>query len=621
MPFTKLSFLPGINRESTAYSAEGGWYDCDKVRFRAGFPESIGGWQKASVTRLLGTPRSVFPWSTLDGTVYIGSGTNLKYYIVDGSTPTDITPLRATTAAGDVTFSATDGSTTLTVSDVAHGAYIGDFVTFSGAVSLGGTVTADVLNQEYQISRIVDADTYEVTLSAAANASDAGNGGSATVGAYQLHVGLDTSIVGTGWGAGAWGRGGWGSAADTTVAGAQLRVWSQDNYGEDLLICPSGEGIYLWDASAGVGSRAVSIGSLSGATNVPTIAHQVMVSERDRHTIAFGCDSQFNPGVQDPLLIRFSDQESVVDWNVVSSTNTAGELLVGSGSKIIAATQTKQQILVFTDTSVHTMQFLGPPYTFGIQEVSASTSIIGPNAAVAVEDLVFWMGSGNFYVFSGTVQPLDCSVREYVFSDFNTAQYGKVTAGHNGAFNEVWWFYPSSSSETNDRYVVYNYIQKIWYYGTLARTAWADSGLVSNPIAGGEDGYLYYHEYGVDDGSVNPPAAVDSYIESAVFDIGEGDQYMLATRMIPDITFRNSTDPNPSAVFTLKARNFPGAAFSYQDDNTVTKTASVPVEQSTSQLFLRLRGRSMSLRVSSGNAGTSWRLGSPRLELRTDGRR
>ena len=621
MPFTKLSFLPGINRESTAYSAEGGWYDCDKVRFRAGFPESIGGWQKASATQLLGVPRSVFPWSTLDGSIYIGSGTNLKYYIVEGSTPTDITPLRTTTAAGDVTFSATDGSTTLTVSDAAHGAYIGDFVTFSGAVSLGGVVTADVLNREYQISRIVDANTYEVTLSAAANASDAGNGGSATVGAYQLHVGLDTSIVGTGWGAGAWGRGGWGSAADTTVAGAQLRVWSQDNYGEDLLICPSGGGIYLWDASAGVGSRAVSIGSLSGAPNVPTIAHQVMVSERDRHTIAFGCDSQFNPGVQDPLLIRFSDQESVVDWNVVSSTNTAGELLVGSGSKIIAATQTKQQILVFTDTSVHTMQFLGPPYTFGIQEVSASTSIIGPNAAVAVEDLVFWMGSGNFYVFSGTVQPLDCSVREYVFSDFNTAQYGKVTAGHNGAFNEVWWFYPSSSSETNDRYVVYNYIQKIWYYGTLTRTAWADSGLVSNPIAGGEDGYLYYHEYGVDDGSVNPPAAVDSYIESAVFDIGEGDQYMLATRMIPDITFRNSTDPNPSAVFTLKARNFPGAAFSYQDDNTVTKTASVPVEQSTSQLFLRLRGRSMSLRVSSGNAGTSWRLGSPRLELRTDGRR
>lgn len=621
MPFTKLSFLPGINRESTAYSAEGGWYDCDKVRFRAGFPESIGGWQKASATQLLGVPRSVFPWSTLDGTIYIGSGTNLKYYIVEGSTPADITPIRETTAAGDVTFSATDGSTTLTVSDAAHGAYIGDFVTFSGAVSLGGVVTADVLNREYQISRIVDANTYEVTLSAAANASDASNGGSATVGAYQLHVGLDTSIVGTGWGAGAWGRGGWGSAADTTVAGAQLRVWSQDNYGEDLLICPSGEGIYLWDASAGVGSRAVSIGSLSGATNVPTIAHQIMVSERDRHTIAFGCDSQFNPGVQDPLLIRFSDQESVVDWNVVSSTNTAGELLVGSGSKIIAATQTKQQILVFTDTSVHTMQFLGPPYTFGIQEVSASTSIIGPNAAVAVEDLVFWMGSGNFYVFSGTVQPLDCSVREYVFSDFNTGQYGKVTAGHNGAFNEVWWFYPSSSSETNDRYVVYNYIQKIWYYGTLTRTAWADSGLVSNPIAGGEDGYLYYHEYGVDDGSVNPPAAVDSYIESAVFDIGEGDQYMLATRMIPDITFRNSTDPNPSAVFTLKARNFPGAAFSYQDDNTVTKTASVPVEQSTSQLFLRLRGRSMSLRVSSGNAGTSWRLGSPRLELRTDGRR
>jgi len=621
MQFTKLTFAPGINRETTAYTAEGGWYDCDKIRFRAGYPESIGGWQKSTTSPMLGVPRSVYPWATLSGTVYIGSGTNLKYYVIDGTSPTDITPIRTTTAAGDVTFSATSGSTTLTVTDTNHGALLGDFVIFSDAVSLGGAVTADVLNQEHQISNIVDGNTYEITLSVAANASDSGSGGTATVGAYQISVGLDTTVYGSGWGAGAWSRGGWGSAADTTVAGAQLRLWSQDNYGEDLLICPTGGGIYLWDASAGVTTRAVNIGSLAGATNTPTIAQQVLVSERDRHTIAIGCDSQFNPGVQDPLLIRFSDQESLTDWDVTSATNTAGELLVGSGSKIITAIQTKQQILVFTDASVHTMQFLGPPYTFGIQEVSSSTSIISPNAATAVEDLVFWMGSGNFYVYSGTVQPLDCAVREYVFNDINTAQLGKVTSGHNGAFSEVWWFYPSSTSDTNDRYVVYNYQSKIWYYGTLARTAWADSGLLSYPIATSEDGYVYYHESGLNDGSANPPVALNSFIESAVFDIGEGDQYMFAHRMIPDITFRNSTEPNPSVTFTMKARNFPGSAFSDQYDNTVTKIATVPVQQYTNQVFLRLRGRAMSLRVDANQTGMAWRLGSPRLDLRTDGRR
>ena len=621
MQFTKLQFAPGINRETTAYTAEGGWYDCDKVRFRAGLPETIGGWQKATNTAMLGTPRSVMPWGTLTGNTYVGVGTNLKYYVVDGQEPFDITPLRRTTAAGDVTFSATDGSSVLTVTDTVNGAFVGDFVTFSGAVSLGGTVTATVLNREYQISRIVDADTYEITLSVTANASDVGDGGAAVVGAYQLNVGLDTSVMGTGWGAGAWSRGGWGSAADTSIPGAQLRIWSQDNFGEDLLINPAGDGIYLWDASGGLTSRAVNLVDLPGANSPPTIAQRVMMSERDGHTIAFGCDSQFNPGVQDPLLIRFASQNSLVDWDIASDTNTAGDLMVGSGSKIITSIQTKQQILVFTDMSVHAMQFVGPPYTFGIQEISSSTSIIGPNAVAAVEDYVFWMGSGNFYMYSGTVQPLDCAVKEFVFSDINTAQITKVCAGHNGAFNEVWWFYPSANSESNDRYVIYNYVQKLWYYGTLERTAWADSGLVQYPMAASTDGYLYYHEYGLDDGSENPAVALNAFIESAVFDIGEGDQYMFATRMIPDLTFRGSTAASPEAVFTLKARNFPGAAFSEEYDNTVAKTSSIPVQQFTNQVFIRLRGRSMSLRLESDKAGTAWRLGSPRLDLRTDGRR
>lgn len=637
MQFTKLQFAPGINRETTAYTAEGGWYDCDKIRFRAGLPETIGGWQKATNTAMLGVPRSVLPWGTLSGTTYVGVGTNLKYYIVDGQEPFDITPIRRTTTAGAVTFAATNGSSVLTVTDTVNGAYVNDFVTFSGAVSLGGNVTAAVLNREYQIVRIVDADTYEITLSVTANASDVGDGGAAVVGAYQISVGLATSVMGSGWGAGAWGgigpgtppygtsspptTTGWGDPASTSIPGAQLRTWSQDNFGEDLLINPAGDGIYLWDASAGLTARAVNLVDLPGADSTPTIAQRVIVSERDRHTIAFGCDGQFNPGVQDPLLIRFSSQENLTDWNVASATNSAGELMVGSGSKIITAIQTKQQILVFTDMSVHAMQFLGPPYTFGIQEISSSTSIASANAAAAVEDYVFWMGTGNFYTYAGTVQPLDCAVKEFVFSDINNAQIAKVCAGHNGAFNEVWWFYPSASSEVNDRYVVYNYVQKVWYYGTMDRTAWADSGLVQYPLASASDGYLYYQESGLDDGSENPAAPLNAYIESAVFDIGEGDQYMFATRMIPDLTFRSSTNVLPEAMFTLKARNFPGAAFSQQYDNTVTKTSSIPVQQFTNQVFIRLRGRSMSLRLESNKTGTAWRLGSPRLDLRTDGRR
>jgi hypothetical protein len=620
MALTKLVFRPGINRETTAYANEGGWWDGNLVRFRAGKPESIGGWTRYTSSTALGTGRSLLTWTALDGTIYTGLGTNLKYYVIRGSGLNDITPIRETTIAGAVTFAATTGSATITVSDTAHGALQNDFVTFSGAVSLGGNVTATVLNAQHQIATIIDSNSYTITLSVTANASDSGDGGAAVIGAYQINTGLDTSVFGTGWGTGTWSRGTWSSGTTTTVAGSQLRIWSQDNFGEDLIICVQNGGIYYWDASSGVATRAVALEDLAGAQAAPTIAKSVIVSERDRHIIAFGCDPEADPGVQDPLIIRFSDQENPAEWRTLPTT-TAGELRIGTGSEIIGAVQTKQQIIVFTDVSVHAMQFIGPPFTFGVQEVSSSVSIASSNAMVAVGDMVYWMGKNEFYAYDGAVVQIPCDVKEYVFSNINVQQQLKVYAGHLSSFSEVWWFYPSTNSTENDSYVVYNYEQRVWYYGAMPRTAWQDRNVLNYPIAIAPDGYVYYHESGLDDGSANPPSALNSYVESSVVDMGDGDQFMFATRVIPDLTFRNSTSDTPTVTLTLKARNFPGGAYFASDADPVVKTASHPVEQFTNQLFTRLRGRSMSLRVESNQTGTAWRLGDPRLDMRTDGRK
>jgi len=620
MALTKLAFRPGINRETTDYTNEGGWWDGNLVRFREGKPESIGGWQKYSRATMLGTSRSVFPWNTLDGTSLVGSGTNLKYYVFRGGTPYDITPVRETTAAGDVTFAATNGSSVVVVSDLANGAVVNDFVTFSGAVSLGGNVTAAVLNAEHQITRIINDNSYQITLTVTANASDVGAGGSATIGAYQINTGLDTEIAGTGWSSGTWSRGTWSSGVAINSSFGQLRTWSQDNFGEDLIMSVRDGGLYYWDRTGGFTSRAVPLSSLSGAQSVPSLAKCVLVSARDRHVIAFGCSPEGTPAVQDPLTIRFSDQENPAEWRTMATT-TAGELRLGTGSEIITATQTKQQIVVFTDSSVYAMQFLGPPFTFGVQEVSSAISIIGPNCAVAVGDTVFWMGIGEFYVYDGSVKQLPCNVKEYVFSNINLFQQLKVCGGHCSAFSEVWWFYPSSSSSENNVYVVYNYEQGIWYYGTMSRTAWADRTVFQYPLAVAPDRNIYYQENGLNDGSVSPAVALAPYIESSVVDIGDGDQFMFATRLIPDLTFRNSTNAAPTATFTLKARNFPGGTYFASDTDPVIKTASLPVEQFTNQIFTRLRGRSMSIRVESNQVNTAWRLGDPRLDLRTDGRR
>ena len=640
MPLTKLQFRPGVNRETTSYTNEGGWFNVDKVRFRFGLPEKIGGWVKYSAYSFLGICRALHTWVTLGGSKLLGVGTSLKYYINEGGQYYDVTPIRVTTAAGDVTFAATNGSAVLVVSDTAHGAVVNDFVTFSGAVSLGGNITAAVLNQEYQITEIVNDDSYKVSARAAgtsiqsitvdgqivasavlANGSDTGNGGSSTEGAYQINTGLTISVAGTGWGAGTWGRGTWGSGITNTVT-TELRVYSHDNFGEDLIFNVRDGGIYYWDTSTkNLGTdRAVVLDSLGTDPGIPTIAKQVLVSDRDRHVVVFGCDAQNAIGTQDPLLIRFSSQESLTTWTA-EANNTAGDLRVGAGSEIVCAVETRQQILVFTDVSLHAMQFLGPPFTFGIDQISENITISGPLAAKAVDDLVFWMGVEDFYIYSGQVQKLPCSVRSFVFNDFNIEQKSLVTAALNSSFSEIWWFYPSADSTEIDKYVIYNYEEKVWYFGNLVRTFWLDRGVNDFPLAAGTDGYLFNQENGLNDGSTNPPSPISSFIESSQLSIGDGEDFVFLTRLLPDITFDASTDSAASVNMTLQTRNFPGGNYLQSNVSPVTQTATTPVEQFTTEAFIRLRGRAFALKVDSSMADVQWRLGTTRVDVRPDGRR
>lgn len=629
MPLQKLQFRPGINKDVTSYSNEGGWVDGDKVRFRLGYPEKIGGWLKYANNQFLGVCRALHNWITLDGSNYLGLGTHLKYYIEEGGAFNDITPLRTTSSAGAVTFSATSGSSTITVTHTNHGAIQDDFVTFSGSASLGGNVTAAILNAEHQVTNVVSSSQYEIVVSVTANASDTGNGGSSVVGAYQINVGLNSQVGGTGWGAGTWGRGGWGSGSSLTTT-TNIRIWSHDNFGEDLIINPRDSNVYYWDKGSGLSARAVELSTLSGAKSAPQVAKQVLVSDQDRHVIAFGCDglganssATQGDGVQDPLLVRFSSQENAVDW-FPTDTNTAGDLILGSGSQFVQAVETKREILVWTDTSLHSMRFIGPPFTFGLQQLASNITIMGPKAAVATEDVVYWMGIDNFYIYSGQTQQLECTVKNHVFNDFNLSQTDKVYGGINSEFSEVIWVYPSDTNSLanggtgeNDRYVIYNYKDQIWYYGTINRSAWIDRGTRTYPIAA-EGGYLYNHEFEYDDDG----SAMDSFIESAPMDIGDGDRFSLATTVVPDLTFSGSTSlSSPQATFTLKARTEPGAAYSSTSSGTAVRTASSPVETFTEILNLRVRGRSFAVRVDSSALGTKWKLGSPRVDIRPDGRR
>ena len=623
MPIQKLQYRPGVNRDVTSYTNEGGWIDSEKVRFRLGFPEKIGGWVKRTVNTYLGSARSLFPWTALDGSKFIAVGTSSKYYLVQGDDFNDITPIRQTTT-GEATFAVANGATVATVTDTSHGANVGDFVTFSDAASLGGNVTAAVLNQEYEIISVPTVNTFTINLSVTANGSDTGNGGGSTVAAFQIDCGLDTQVGGTGWGAGTWQRGTWGSSFGTGVA-TELSLWNEDNFGEDLLLNLRDGGVYYWDKSGGLAARAVNLVDVDNANNAPTIAKQVMVSDNSRHIIVFGTNT-IGTTTQDPLLIRFSSSESLTDW-APTPTNSAGDLRIGSGSTFVTAIETKREIVIFTDSTLHSMQFLGAPFSFGIQPLSTGITIMGPNAAVAVEDAVFWMGQDSFYLYEGGTQQLPCMVKEKVFFDFNYSQKDKVYAAHNAEFSEVTWFYCSDTnsianggSGQNNLYVTYNYAEKVWYYGTLSRSAFIDRGTFQYPI-GAESGYLYDHEVGYDDDG----SAMAASIEASPRSIGEGERFAFVSRIIPDITFQGSTVSSPSVDMTLSMQDYPGSPYGQAESDTVSSTAisttTVPFEQFTTKADIRLRGRSFAFKIGSTALGVRWRLGSPRIELRQDGRR
>ena len=630
MPYAKYIFKPGIDREGTDYSNEGGWYDANLVRFRKGRPEKIGGWQKATTNYYLGTGRALHGWVDLAGTHYLGLGTTYKYYVELGSAFNDITPIRATTSAGDVTFSATDGDATLTVADTAHGAVANDFVTFSGAATLGGLITAAVLNQEYQIATIVNDNSYTIEAkdtdgdTVTANSSDSGNGGSSVVGAYQINVGLDVYVEGTGWGMGTWGAGGWGSVG-TLDDTNQLRLWSHDNFGEDLIMNVRAGGIYYWDESGGTGTRAVALTALSGANLVPTKGLQVLVSEKDRHVICLGADplnagGTARTGAIDPMFIAWSDQENAADWEP-KATNTAGSLRISSGSDIIGGLSAREEILIWTDISMYSMTYIGPPFTFGINLINQGIGLIGPKAAVNTPSGVYWMDRKGFYKYDGNIELVPCSVHYYVFNDFNQGQSFKTFGFLNKQFNEVGWFYPSADSTEIDRYVVYNYGEGSWTIGQLARYAWLDEGLSIYPRATGEASstqYLYNHENGNDaDGS--PMDNV--YIQSSDFDMRpDGNDYTFIRKIIPDVKFTGDGGSDQTINFVLKSRDFPGDSLTTDTTQTVTST--------TQKLDTRVRARQLTFRVESDDDNTSatrlgvgWRLGDTRMDVKPDGRR
>ena len=742
MPLQLLQLRPGVNREGTTLSNEGGWYECDKIRFRSGYPQKIGGWSPLSEQTFEGVARSLINWVTLLGYNLVGVGTNSKYYIENGGTYNDVTPVRATSAAGDVTFAATNGSNIITVTDIDHGAITGAYVTFYNAVSLGGSITAAVLNNEFEIS-VLNSNTYTITVGASAGPSDTGNGGTATYAAYQINPGLEYFSALTGWGAGLWGgfslgaattqlnggidavvttivvdttssfpasglilideelitytgvtstsftgctRGtggttatshldnssvrnalqstGWGQSI--TVGGDQLRLWSEAVYGEYLITNPRNGALYMWvpDYNGTVlefnnraqqlyapfltqedgysilqedGSYIIVEGPIYQPFQVdqdcPTVSAFVMVSDNSRFVISFGCNGYStdpNPLQQDPMLIRWSDQESYAIWTP-SPSNQAGSFRLSSGSEIVTAIQTRQEIIVLTDAAVYSMQYLGPPYVWGFNIMSNNISIAGPNAIAAANNIVYWMGVDKFYVYSGRVETLPCSLRQYVFGDINFEQSYQFFAGGNEGFSEIWWFYCSANSTTIDRYVIYNYLDQVWYYGTMERTAWEDSPLRPYPMATTYSNTIVYHESGVDDEEVSGQVLpITSYIQSSDFDVGDGHNYGMVWRVIPDLTFDGSTTPSPNyptADFTIRPRRNPGsnygpalspeveAAQSYAAQNVYT------VQEFTEVVYTRVRGRQIAFKVSSDTVGTQWQLGVPRIDVRPDGRR
>jgi hypothetical protein len=608
----KIQLKPGVNRENTRYTTEGGWFECDKIRFRYGTPEKIGGWSQVSnVNTFEGTARSLWPWSSL-----LGIGTNEKFYIMYGGAYFDITPIRDTVTLTNP-FTTSSGLPTVTVTDVAHGCETDDWVTYSGASAVGGLT----LNGEYQIT-VIDVDSY--TITAASNASSNATGGGTVTAAYQVNTGPATQSPLSGWGAGPWGGGAWGIG---TTSIESLRVWNQQNFGEDLIFGPKDGPMYYWDNSSGLSTRGVNLTSLTGASDVPTVQRLMMVSDASRFVLAFGCND-YGTADQNLMLIRWSDQESAVSWTP-AATNQAGSLTLSHGSEIVGVAQVRQEILVWTDIALYSLQYLGPPIVWGSQMLADNVSLISDRAMITAGGVTYWMGEEKFYVYDGRVQTLPCDLRQYVFSDFNLNQAEQVFCSTVERFNEVWWFYCSADNNTSspDKYVVYNYLEKIWYYGTMDRTTWIDASIISDfPIAA-YGNQLLYQESGVDDNSTGIAAAIESYITSSEFDIDDGHNFSFVWRVLPDITFRGSTAGSPTATLTLLPLQNSGSGYNNpaslggSDNGAITRSAVVPVEQFTGQVNIRVRGRQMAMKIESDGVGVMWQLGSPRIDLKPDGRK
>ena len=689
MPLQKILFKPGVNRENTRYTTEGGWYECDNIRFRQGNPEKIGGWTRISSNFFLGVCRSLWNWVTLAGANYLGVGTNLKFYIENGGTYNDITPIRATAVLTNP-FNTTINSTTVLVTDAAHGCVTGDFVTFSGASAVGGLT----ISGEYQVT-VLTANTYNITAASQAS-STAGPGGGTVTAAYQLNVGPEYQVPTTGWGAGGWGLGPWGTGDPGVNA---ITLWSQMNYGEDLVFGPRSGGLYYWDAGGGVTSRGVLLNSLGGnvtftsaspavvtstilytegaalqfaattalptgisaattyyvfevngltfklldgagaavntsstgtgvyislLVDVPVIQNTLTVSDSSRFILVFGTNDYGSSSI-DPMLIRWSAQDDIYNWTP-DPTNQAGFTRLSHGSEIITTVQTRQEIVVFTDSSAYSLQYLGPPYVWAPQLLGDNISIVGPNSTVIASGVVYWMGVDKFYAYDGRIQTLNCDLRRYIFQDFNQTQSAQVCCGTNEGFNEVWWFYPSAGSNENDKYVVYNYLEKVWYYGDMARTAWLDSGLRAYPMAATYVKNIVFHEDGFNDNTTATTLPINAYISSSEFDIGDGHNFGFVWRVLPDLTFENSvnspTGAAPTVTMTLYGLANSGSGVTSSAGQPVAKSSTyVITEEFTGMIFTRMRGRQMIFKIESNQIGTNWQLGAPRIDIRPDGRR
>ena len=695
----KILLKPGVNRENTRYTNEGAWYESEKVRFRQGTPEKIGGWNPISNQSFLGTCRSLWNWVTLGGQDLIGLGTNLKFYIQNGGNYYDITPLRKTSTltnpfATDTTTN-TGTTTVVTVTDTAHGAINNDYVTFYGASTFNGIT----VSSEYQITYI-NANSYSIVVTGTASASSSG-GGTPVYAVYQVNTGPSFEVPLVGWGAGPWSSGTWGNSVSSTDS---LRMWNQLNYGQDLVFGPKGGALYYWTATIGyqpssvsittaipavvtstvsvfegypitltttgslpaplipgqtyyarnstgttfnlsstatgalintttsgsgihsISPRGVLISTLPGANSVPLYQNLLTISDVSGFTIVFGTNSEVS-STFDPLLIRWSDQESFIEWQATQSTTVtqAGSARLSHGSRIVSIVQARQEIVVFTDSSLYSMQFLGPPYIWGVQLLGDNISIIGPNATAIASGVVYWMGIDKFYAYNGRVETLNCDLRKYIFNDINLAQSEQFFAGTNEGFNEVWWFYCSRSSNSINRYVIYNYLENIWYYGTMARTAWLDSGLQRYPIAAAYSQRLVNHESGVDDNIDGNPLPIEASISSSEFDIGDGDNVGFIWRMLPDISFNGSDSEavtTPQVEMTLYPMQNSGSGTQNSSTQSVLSGSTYVVPETfTGQIYTRVRGRQLIFKVRSNTLGTAWQLGAPRIDIRPDGMR